>query len=97
MKSSRRQRNANCKRVFFVYRFICIITELSTIRLIFMWFMVIVSVLSIFVNVKKIKGNMPKNKLHLLLAWCEIHKDELLQNWEFALKKMELRRIAPLS
>lgn len=23
--------------------------------------------------------------------------DELLQNWEFALKKMELRRIAPLS
>ena len=24
-------------------------------------------------------------------------KDELLQNWEFALKKMELRRIAPLS
>lgn len=46
---------------------------------------------------RKIKGNMPKNKLRLLLAWCEIHKDELLQNWEFALKKMELRRIAPLS
>lgn len=39
---------------------------------------------------------MPKNKLKLILAWCEIHKDELLQNWELATKKMELRNIHPL-
>ena len=30
---------------------------------------------------------MPKNKLRLIIAWCEIHKDELLQNWELAIKK----------
>ena len=32
----------------------------------------------------------------LLLAWCEIHKDELLQNWELATKKKDLRDITPL-
>ena len=26
----------------------------------------------------------------------DIHKDELLQNWELATKKMDLRNIAPL-
>ena len=45
---------------------------------------------------KKTEGKMPANKLRLILAWCEIHKDELLQNWEFATKKMDLRDIAPL-
>jgi len=45
---------------------------------------------------KKTEGKMPKNKLRLILAWCEIHKDELLQNWELATKKMDLRNIAPL-
>lgn len=45
---------------------------------------------------KKREGKMPKSKLRLILAWCEIHKDELLQNWELATKKMELRDIAPL-
>lgn len=45
---------------------------------------------------KKTEGKMPKNKLRLILAWCEIHKDELLQNWELATKKMDLRDIAPL-
>ena len=39
---------------------------------------------------------MPKNKLRLIIAWCEIHKDELLQNWELAIKKMDLQDIAPL-
>ena len=45
---------------------------------------------------KKTEGKMPKNKLRLILAWCEIHKDELLQNWELATKKMDLLNIAPL-
>lgn len=39
---------------------------------------------------------MPKHKLRLIIAWTEIHKDELLQNWEFATKKMQLKNIAPL-
>ena len=45
---------------------------------------------------KKVEGKMPVNKLRLILAWCEIHKDELLHNWELASKKMDLRDIAPL-
>ena len=45
---------------------------------------------------KKTEGKMPKNKLRLIIAWCEIHKDKLLQNWELATKKMDLRDIAPL-
>ena len=52
------------------------------------------------IDIKKCKitkGKMPKSKERLLLAWCEIHKDELLQNWEFAIKNMELKKIAPLS
>ena len=45
---------------------------------------------------KKTEGKMPKHKLRIILAGCEIHKDELLQNWELATKKMDLRNIAPL-
>ena len=39
---------------------------------------------------------MPLNKLRLILAWCEIHKDELLQNWELAMKEKKLKKISPL-
>ena len=42
------------------------------------------------------KGSLPTKQIKLVLAWCEIHKDELLQNWELATKKMDLRNIAPL-
>lgn len=28
------------------------------------------------------KGYLPNRQLKLVLAWCEIHKDELMQNWE---------------
>jgi len=31
-----------------------------------------------------------------ILAWCEIHKDELLQNWELAMKEKKLKKISPL-
>ena len=47
-------------------------------------------------NVKWLKGDMPQNKLRLILAWCEIHKDELLQNWELAMKEKKLKKISPL-
>lgn len=43
-----------------------------------------------------IEGEMPQNKLRLILAWCEIHKDELLQNWELAMKEKKLKKISPL-
>ena len=29
-------------------------------------------------------GNFPSNKLKLVLAWIEIHKDELMADWKLA-------------
>lgn len=31
-----------------------------------------------------LQGDLPANKLRLVLAWMEIHKDELMANWELA-------------
>ncbi|MGE5607497.1 MAG: DUF4160 domain-containing protein [Bacteroidota bacterium] len=43
-----------------------------------------------------IKGVFPFKQLKLVLAWCEIHRDELMRNWEYALQHEELHRINPL-
>ena len=42
------------------------------------------------------KGTLPGKQLKLVIAWCEIHKDELMQNWELAKSKKPLNRINPL-
>ena len=39
-------------------------------------------------------SQFPKEEIEEV--YHEIHKDELLQNWELATKKMDLRNIAPL-
>jgi len=41
-------------------------------------------------------GNLPPRQLKLLQAWIEIHREELLANWELAVVGEELFRIAPL-
>jgi hypothetical protein len=43
------------------------------------------------------KGTLPNRQLKLVLAWCEIHKDELMQNWEMAKDGKPLNKIHPLS
>jgi hypothetical protein len=43
-----------------------------------------------------IKGHLPSKQLKLVLAWCEIHTNELLKNWESAQQHGELIRIEPL-
>ena len=43
-----------------------------------------------------IRGIFPARQLKLVLAWCEIHKDELMQNWELAKDNLPLNKIAPL-
>lgn len=43
-----------------------------------------------------IKGQLPSRQLKLVLAWCELHEDELMQNWEMAKKHGELHGIDPL-
>ena len=35
---------------------------------------------------KLLKGSMPQNKIKLIVAWAELHKDELIANWDLATK-----------
>lgn len=43
-----------------------------------------------------LKGAFPSKQLKYVLAWTEIHKDELMHNWELAKQDLPLNRIAPL-
>ena len=41
-------------------------------------------------------GYLPNKQLKLITAWCEIHKDELMQNWELSKQNKPMNRINPL-
>jgi len=41
-------------------------------------------------------GDLPKNKLKLVIAWMEIHRDELMANWQLAINGSTLFNIKPL-
>jgi len=41
-------------------------------------------------------GSLPPRPLKLVAAWVELHRDELLADWELALNGEEPFRIAPL-
>lgn len=43
-----------------------------------------------------ISGFLPRRQLKLVLAWAEIHTDELMQNWELARANQPLRSIEGL-
>ena len=43
-----------------------------------------------------LEGSIPANKMKLLTAWIEIHKDELMANWEFAVNGQAPYKIDPL-
>jgi len=47
-------------------------------------------------NAVILKGALPLKSLKLVLAWCELHKDELLHNWHLAEIHGELVKINPL-
>ena len=44
----------------------------------------------------KIEGKFPKRALKLVLEWMELHKKELIEDWELASKGESLKPIAPL-
>lgn len=44
-----------------------------------------------------IEGKMPKRALNMIFEWLEIHKDELMENWENARFGKQLNKINPLS
>ena len=41
-------------------------------------------------------GSLPKQKMKLVEAWLEIHKEDLLANWKLAVAGEPVFRIDPL-
>ncbi len=44
-----------------------------------------------------LKGSLPSRQLKFVLAWCELHYDELMENWVSAMEHGEIHRIKPLN
>lgn len=44
-----------------------------------------------------VKGNMPKRALKLVFEWMDLHKEELMKNWELARNGEPLNKIEPLN
>ena len=42
------------------------------------------------------EGSLPKRAKALILEWADEHRAELLEDWELARQKEELKRIEPL-
>lgn len=47
-------------------------------------------------NVEMIEGNLPNKQKRLVQAWMEIHKDELIADWELAISGEQPYKIDPL-
>ncbi len=43
-----------------------------------------------------LEGRLRSSKLKLVLAWVEIHQDELMANWELAISGEQIFKIEPL-
>ncbi|MGZ5207523.1 MAG: type II toxin-antitoxin system toxin DhiT [Sulfuricurvum sp.] len=43
-----------------------------------------------------IEGDLPKNKVKLTVAWMEIHKEDLMADWELASTGQSVFKIEPL-
>ncbi len=43
-----------------------------------------------------LEGGLPRNKLKLAEAWIEIHREELMANWELAVSGNPIFQIDPL-
>lgn len=51
---------------------------------------------SIEIGSRVVFGEFPPRALRLVLEWAELHRAELLENWELARQGQPLIRIAPL-
>ena len=43
-----------------------------------------------------VEGKFPKRALHHVLEWYELHREELMENWELCQKDEALKTIKPL-
>jgi hypothetical protein len=51
---------------------------------------------SIEIETGNVHGHLPGRALRLVLEWSELHKAELMENWELARQGQPLKAIAPL-
>ena len=42
------------------------------------------------------EGFLPNKQLKMVLGWCALHQEELLENWELAQKQKDTFMIEPL-
>lgn len=45
---------------------------------------------------KVIEGYMPRRQLNMILGWCALHEDEIMQNWALLTEGLELEQIKGL-
>ncbi|MDI6733280.1 MAG: DUF4160 domain-containing protein [Planctomycetota bacterium] len=48
-------------------------------------------------ELKLIEGSLPKRIISLVLEWAFEHREELMQDWNLAMAKKPLHKIAPLA
>ena len=53
--------------------------------------------ISIDIKTGVVNGSMPKRALKMIFEWLDIHKDELLEDWQLAQDRKTLLKIPPLS
>ncbi len=51
---------------------------------------------SVEINTGIVEGRFPRRALKALMEWYELHKDELLEDWQLAERHEPLNRIPPL-
>ncbi|MCD4747262.1 MAG: DUF4160 domain-containing protein [Bacteroidales bacterium] len=50
------------------------------------------------INIKDgiVEGKMPRRALKLVFEWLDLHKEELIENWELSHNEKPLNKIEPL-
>lgn len=52
--------------------------------------------ITVEINTAVVHGDFPKRGLGLVLEWLDLHKDDLVENWQRAEHKRPLLKIEPL-
>jgi len=52
--------------------------------------------ISVELELGTIHGEFPARALRLVLEWANLHKQELIENWQLARQGQPLKRVAPL-
>jgi hypothetical protein len=50
----------------------------------------------LILDAEVIEGFIPVNRMRLVAAWVEIHRDELMADWELVLNGQQPYKIEPL-